>query len=151
MDGRRWFFSMWSAAMLSGLVCSAANAEQRSPRTNYILHCAGCHGMDGAGSSKGGVPSLSMIKSFTSDMAGRVYILHVPGIAYTTLNSQEIADVVNFAVDKWGAKEIPFQPFSAEEVHRLRAVPVEDVVIYRRALTSRYLAEGKAVADYPWP
>lgn len=150
MDGRRWFF-IWHAAILSMLLCAPAEAEQRSPRSNYILHCAGCHGMDGAGSSKGGVPSLSMIKSFTSDMAGRVYILHVPGIAYTTLNAQEIAEVVNFAVEKWGAKEIPFQPFSAEEVHRLRAIPVEDIVIYRRALTARYVSEGKQVAEYPWP
>lgn len=150
MDGRRWFF-LWHAAILSMLLCAPANAEQRSPRTNYILHCAGCHGMDGSGSSKGGVPSLSMIKSFTSDVAGRVYLLHVPGITYTTLNPQEIADVVNFVVENWGAKEIPFQPFSAEEVHRLRAMPVDDIVIYRRALTTRYVSEGKQVAEYPWP
>ncbi|MGZ8251030.1 MAG: c-type cytochrome [Methylophilaceae bacterium] len=136
------------ASCLSG---ATAMAGSRSASSNYILRCAGCHGMDGSGSSIGGIPSLGLIKSFTSDAEGRMYVMHVPGVVNSSLSNQEIADVVNYAVEKWGAKDVPFQHFSLEEVTRLRASNIDDIVSYRRNLTARYLTEGKLVAEYPWP
>ena len=117
----------------------------------YILHCSGCHGTDGAGSHIGGIPSLSLVKSFTSDIDGRKYITQVPGIAYSGLTNQDIAAVVNYVAARWGDPGIPFQKFTSEEVNNLRATNIDDIVGFRRSLTKRYIAEGKLVANYPWP
>ncbi len=145
---------LWITYMLFWLAASASTfsyAENRSANNNYILRCAGCHGMDGAGSRTGGIPSLSLIKSFTSDPEGRKYVMHVPGVVNSSLSNQEIAAVVNYAVERWGQPDVPFQRFTLEEVNQLRASNIDDIVSYRRNLTARYLAEGKLVADYPWP
>jgi len=133
------------------LITASANAANRSPQVNYILRCAGCHGLDGAGSTLGGVPPLGLIKTFTSDLDGRTYIMHVPGVVNSGLSNQEIADVINYVAQRWGTPDIPFASFSLEEVNRLRSIDIPDVVGYRRNLTNRYLSEGKIVADYPWP
>lgn len=147
----RWLVLRVVLMLASNLSGADALAENRSASSNYILRCAGCHGMDGAGSNIGGIPSLSLIKSFTSDAQGRMYVMHVPGVVNSSLSDQEIADVVNYAVEKWGAKDVSFQRFNLEEVTRLRANNIDDIVSYRRNLTARYLKEGKLVADYPWP
>jgi len=130
---------------------ASACAANRSPQVNYILRCAGCHGLDGTGSATGGIPPLGLIKAFTSDLDGRTYLMHVPGVVNSGLSNQEIADVINYVAQRWGTPEIPFTSFSLEEVNHLRSIEIPDVVGYRRSLTNRYVSEGKIVADYPWP
>jgi len=137
--------------LATSLVTASAFAANRSPQVNYILRCAGCHGLDGTGSAIGGVPPLGLIKTFTSDLDGRAYIMHVPGVVNSGLSNQEIADVINYVAQRWGTPEIPFTSFSLEEVNGLRSIEIPDIVSYRRNLTNRYLSEGKTVADYPWP
>jgi cytochrome c553 len=119
--------------------------------TNYILRCAGCHAMDGTGSKNGGIPPLQLIKTFTSDAKGRAYLMHVPGVVSTGLNSKEIAEVINYVADRWGDKSISYTPFTEQEVAELRSEKIPDIVSYRREITEKYKAEGKTVADYPWP
>ena len=77
--------------------------------------------------------------------------MQVPGITYSGLSNKEIAAVVNYVAARWGQPEVPFEIFTVEEVDRLRAVNIDDIVSYRRTLTKRYVADGKLVADYPWP
>ncbi len=137
--------------IVNSLLGQLVFAQTLNARNNYILHCSGCHGGDGTGSRTGGVPSLSLVKSFTSDAQGRKYLMQVPGIAYSGLSHKEIAEVVNYVAARWGQPEIPFQLFTAEEVDYLRATNIDDIVSYRRTLAKRYAAEGKLVADYPWP
>jgi len=148
---QKWLMGLILVWVVNSLLAQLAFAQSLSASNNYILHCSGCHGSDGIGSRTGGIPSLTLVKSFTSDAEGRKYLMHVPGIAYSGLNNKEIAAVVNYVVARWGQLEVPFRTFTVEEVDRLRAANIDDIVSYRRTLTKRYTEEGKLVADYPWP
>lgn len=128
-----------------------AEPARYSATISYILKCAGCHAMDGTGSTSGGIPPLQLINAFTSDTKGRTYLMHVPGVVSSGLNSTEIAEVMNYIVELWGDKTADYTPFTKEEVNQLRAKDIADVVSYRREIAEQYKQEGKEVADYPWP
>lgn len=151
MIRQNWPIGLLSFWLLNSLFSHCVFAQTLNTSKNYILHCSGCHGIDGTGSRTGGIPSLSLVKTFTSDAEGRKYLMQVPGIAYSGLSNKEIASVVNYAVARWGQPNVPFQSFTVEEVDHLRTTDIEDIVSYRRKLAARYVAEGKLVADYPWP
>lgn len=131
-------------------VAMTAAASELSPRANYILRCAGCHGIEGAGTVKGGVPSFhGSVSDLANDDAGRTYVLNVPGVLGASLTDSEIAAVMTYVVDRWGGAPAP--PFTPEEVALRRAKPVADIVALRRALAARFAAEGRPLPEYPWP
>ncbi|PZQ49908.1 MAG: cytochrome C [Rhodovulum sulfidophilum] len=119
-------------------------------RANYILRCAGCHGMEGLGTEIGGVPAFpNSVEFLANDDAGRTYIMHVPGVVGASLDDAEIAEVMNYVVAHWS--ETPAPPFTEEEVRRRRAEHVPDVVARRAEIAARLASEGKVLAPYPWP
>lgn len=125
-----------------------------SPQANYVLRCLGCHRPDGAGSPVGGIPDFNnYVASFAETERGREYLMHVPGVVGASLSDNEIAEVMNYIMQRWGGTSLRanFQPFSAEEVARLRQTDVGDVVKYRRIVVAELQAMGLPVADYPWP
>ena len=128
----------------------ALAASEPSPRANYILRCAGCHGMEGLGTEVGGVPAFpGSVATLANDEEGRTYVVHVPGVVGSSLTEAEIAAVLNYVVERWGETSAP--AFTPEEVARRRAEPVPDVVAYRRTIALRLADEGKPLAPYPWP
>lgn len=142
---------MRAAALLVALALAAGPASaERRPQANYVLRCAGCHGMEGAGTVVGGVPSFhGSVATLANDETGRTYMLHVPGVQGASLSDAEIAAVLNYVVARWGGAPAP--AFTADEVAGRRARPVADVVVLRRALSARLAAQGKPLAEYPWP
>lgn len=135
------------ASALAGPLAAGAGP---SPRVNYVLRCAGCHGMEGLGTETGGVPGFpGSVATLVNDDEGRTYVVHVPGVVGSSLSDAEIAAVMNYVIERWG--DTPAPAFTAEEVARRRAVAVPDVVAFRRTLTARLAAEGKPLAPYPWP
>lgn len=117
--------------------------------TDYALHCSGCHGMSGLGAPQAGIPPFpDSIGKIASTDAGRTYIMHVPGVVANTLSDAEIAGVMNFVLERWGDGGTPF---TAEEVTRRRAIPIGNVVDFRRVVVEELAAAGIRVADYPWP
>jgi len=129
-------------------------APGRSPETNYLLRCSGCHGLDGTGTKAGGIPPFpGFIDVFFRDDESRLYLAHVPGLASANLTDAEIADVMNYVLERWGAATATHDvtPFSAEEITRLRATSVPDVVQLRRQITERLASSGVALPEYPWP
>jgi len=144
---------LFLAAALAAVAVPAV-AGERLPRTNYILRCSGCHGMDGAGSDIGGIPDFrGYVGGFARHDEGRTYVMHVPGVVNASLTDSEIAGVVNYVMTTYGADSLPaaFVPFTAEEVTRRRALTVMDVVGLRRGVAARLYAEGVPTAGYPWP
>lgn len=134
-------------------VSARASMANMSPKALYLLRCSGCHRPDGEGAVAAGVPPFpGFIAPMTSDPMGRTYVTHVPGITGSGLNDAQIASVLNYVLDTWsGDSASRTQKFTAEEVAQRRAVPVSDVVSYRRALVARLTRRGLPVGDYPWP
>ncbi|MCW5718485.1 MAG: hypothetical protein KIS68_11720 [Bauldia sp.] len=131
----------------------AADVE-RDPHTNFILRCSGCHGVTGVGAPLAGIPTFpDVVGVFAGDDDGRTYLFHVPGIVSASLSNREIAGVMNYVMEAWAGRSLPadFVPFTEEEVTMRRAIPVEDVVAFRRAIVERLAAQGLVAADYPWP
>lgn len=131
-----------------------ARSGEYTPRTNYILRCTGCHGMDGAGSPIGGIPDFrNLIGAFAGDDDGRTYVLHVPGVAGSGLSARETAAVLNFVMANWAGTSLPpgAPQFTEAEVVERRQRPVVDVVQFRRTIVARLTGRGIETAGYPWP
>lgn len=134
------------------LAAPAFSAAHYSAPVNYQLRCAGCHGQDGMGVPEGGIPPFpGFVEGFFSTEASRLYLMHVPGVNTASLSDKEIAEVMNYVVNRWGEADGTRREFTEQEVTALRAIPVEDVVALRRQVTQELTAAGKAVPEYPWP
>lgn len=141
-----------AAALLAAPVSAEGSSGARSAHVNYVLRCAGCHGMTGEGTEMGGVPTfLDSISALAADDGGRSYIAHVPGINSADLSPAEIAAVLNYVVAEWGDPATDVPVFTEDEIARRHAEPMRDIVAARREVADRLAAEGKTTAPYPWP
>ena len=134
----------WLAAALLALSCGAASATDFG-RQSYLLHCAGCHLPDGSGSKVNDVPSLQDIPGhFASIPEGRAFLTQVPGIAYSPLNNEEAAEVLNWVLQNFSKNTLgpAFQAFTTEEVARLRAVRPAEIFKVRNAVLAVLAAKG---------
>lgn len=128
---------------------SAGSAEGLSARANYTLHCSGCHRQDGEGAIEGGIPAFQdSVGHIAGTEMGRTYILHVPGVISTNMSDADVAGVLNYILDKWGEGGTDF---TAQEVTQRRALPVADVVAFRRLVVDDLNRTGVQIAEYPWP
>ena len=112
---------------------SEANAE--SAHFNYILHCQGCHLVDGR-ETVGKIPALVRAGRFLSVEGGRAFLVQVPGVALSTIGDNELAELVNWLLSEFSAEDLPsdFEPYTAEEVGRYRRDPLVDVELVREHL-----------------
>ena len=135
------------------LLCGAAAAEAGAvgvtPHTSYALHCSGCHTLSGEGAPDAGIPTfIDSVGTIARADLGRTYMMHVPGVISAGLSAEGIAQVMNYILDAWGDGA---PHFTVAEVTERRAVPVRDVVAFRRQVATGLEREGLAIADYPWP
>ncbi|WP_108257937.1 c-type cytochrome [Mangrovicoccus ximenensis] len=136
--------------LILALPAAPVLAADSKARSDYILRCAGCHGMTGEGTVEGGVPAFPDSVSAIANLdAGRTYMMHVPGVTGASLDNAQIAQVMNYVLEEWG--DGSSTPFTEAEVIRRRAVPVADVVDERRSVADTLAAEGIYIAEYPWP
>ncbi len=121
-----------------------AVATTTQARSHYVLHCAGCHGFDGAGSRAGQVPDMRRMGDFLRLPGGREFIVQVPGVLGSGLDDAQVADVTNWLFETLAAASRPagFQPYDAAEVARARARPPVDVAAQRRQLVETGRALG---------
>jgi len=141
-------------ALLLAMMAPAGPAWAQSAHIDYMLKCSGCHGADGSGTPDRGIPDFrGYVDGFGRTEAGRIYVMHVPGVVNSSLPNARIAAVINYVMASFGAPgtRAGVPPFTAEEVDRLRAVPVPDVVAYRREVAAELAKAGIPVAGYPWP
>ncbi|MCC6983819.1 MAG: hypothetical protein IT535_11155 [Bauldia sp.] len=138
----------------AGIAATIALAAEREPHVNYILRCAGCHGVEAAGAPNAGIPSFpGLVGVFAGDEDGRTYLFHVPGVVGSSLSNAEIAAVMNYVMARWAGDSLPadFVPFTEDEVAARRAIPVASVVDFRRDIVRRLAESGIVAAEYPWP
>lgn len=137
---------------VGALVASPALAD---PPTDYMLHCRGCHGPDGAG-APGAAPSFpGQVAKFLWVPGGREYLIRVPGTAQSELDDARTAALLNWILHQFGANELPsdFVPYSEEEVTLHRRPPLTDVVAVRggliRAIREREAARTTGTTAAP--
>ena len=134
-------------------VASRAGAESvaitTSARSAYVVHCAGCHGIDGAGSTQGYVPDLRKVGRFLSVPGGREFVIKVPGVMGSGLGDAQVAEVTNWVLGGIAAASVPpgFDPYTGSEVARARSTPVVDVVALRRQLVAGARERGIALPE----
>ena len=105
------------------------------PSNDYILHCRGCHGPEGAG-VPGNVPSLrGQMGRFLRVEGGREFLVQVPGAAQSELNNARLAALLNWMLIQFSPDETAagFQHSTEDEIARLRH-PLADVESVRRRL-----------------
>jgi hypothetical protein len=93
---------------------------------HWVLNCQGCHRPDGTG-SEGTAPRIAgTVARFLHASGGREYLGRVPGVATSPLADRDLAEVLNWMLWRFDAAHIPtaFQPYTAEEVGRLRREPL---------------------------
>lgn len=129
------------AAALASLTVGLAGAEtpdpsapvsETPPSEHYILHCSGCHRLDGRG-VPGTTPSLRDLAGLLAVPNGRAYLSRVPGVAQAPLGNAELARLLNWVLAEWSGA-VPQPPYSATEVGALRRQPLRDPKTARAAL-----------------
>jgi hypothetical protein len=144
------------AAMTLGLLCTAAlraetpTAAFSAPQRDYILACAGCHGLHGV-SNPSLVPSLQGLAGYFLDLPkGRAYLSRLPNVAFSTLSDEQLAAVLNYMVFDIGAGSAPSgaRPYLAAEVGQWRKLPLTEVTLsaYRRQLVEILIRRYRAPA-----
>jgi mono/diheme cytochrome c family protein len=132
-----------------------ANAPSVSPthsaRALYVLHCAGCHGLDGSGSASARVPDMRQLGQFLRVPGGREFLIQVPGVMGSGLNDEQVAQVTNWVLSSIAnASMVPHhQAFNAAEVSQARRNPLVNVAATRAVLVQRAQALGLQLAQTP--
>ncbi len=116
--------------LIAAALCTTS-LTQATEHDDYILHCAGCHKPDASGSEA--VPALDEIGIIFARPGGREYLAGVPGVAQAPLSDQRLAELLNWLLPEHGETRAE-PPFSADEVHRLRAKPLRDPVTARQGI-----------------
>jgi hypothetical protein len=117
------------------LVCAAGTVDA-SARTDYLLHCAGCHMPEGNGLPPE-VPTLvgSLGRIAASD-EGRDYIARVPGASQAPISDAQLAAVLNWVLLEFNSETLPesFRPLTVREVGKSRNKVLSDPLKMRRTL-----------------
>jgi hypothetical protein len=129
--------------VLAALIAAAApTAHAHDPKTDYTLHCQGCHVADGSG-LEGKVPSMRPTLVPLSLFAdGRRFLVQVPGVAQSSLSDAETAALLNWMIHTLGEQAPPagWRAFTADEVARYRATRLTEVRATRAAVLARMQA-----------
>ncbi|MBL0393888.1 cytochrome c [Ramlibacter monticola] len=130
-----------AALLLSGALLAAGGAaaagDEARARLQYLQHCSGCHLVDGSGSPTKGIPSMrGMLGRFLQVPGGREFIVQVPGVMNSALRDADVANLMNWLVPAVSAATLPagFQPYTAQEIARLRSSRPADIMAFRARL-----------------
>jgi hypothetical protein len=102
--------------------CMISFAVNSSPKTDYMIHCMGCHAMNGQGMPPE-VPAFdSTLGDIVGKTGGRAYLIQVPGASQSHLNDERLADVLTWLLREFVGDELPpdFQDISTLEVSKFR-------------------------------
>jgi hypothetical protein len=134
------------ALVLSVVFCSGASASEinrERAHYNYQMFCQGCHAPGGA-SVDASVPRLKdYVGTFLRSPEGRGFLARVPGSATSSLDNEELAEVLNWIVLEFSGDSLntSFEHYTAIEVGSLRRAMLNEVVKYR----AKVLADIAAV------
>ncbi|RZS53314.1 c-type cytochrome [Sphaerotilus mobilis] len=122
-----------------------ATAPVQGARNLFVVHCAGCHGFDGAGHPDQGVPDMrGPLGHFLHLPEGRGFLVQVPGANNAGLNDAQIAAVTTWLLSQFSPATAPpgWRPYTAEEVAQWRSQRPADVAARRAEIVARLKAQG---------
>ena len=124
-----------------------ALAVTSSARGHYVLHCAGCHRVDGSGTPARYVPDLRHLGQFLQLDGGRAFVIGVPGVMGSGLSDAQVAEVANWLLATMARDSVPegHQPYTAAEVAAARQRPMADVAAVRQRLMEQARARGMRI------
>jgi hypothetical protein len=118
------------------LLLTATGSVYTSARTDYLLHCAGCHLPQGKGVPPE-VPTLvGSLGRIAASEEGRDYIARVPGASQAPISDAQLAAVLNWVLLEFNSETLPesFRPLTAREVGKSRSRVLSDPLKMRRTL-----------------
>jgi hypothetical protein len=122
------------------LLLALAMPVQADTRTDYLLHCGGCHLSDGSGAPDD-VPSLrDDLGRIVTVAEGRGYLVRVPGSSQALLDNAELAAVINWVLTEFNSATLSdaFEPLTVEEVEDARGDVLTDPLKFRAELWRHY-------------
>jgi cytochrome c553 len=125
-----------AAMMLTAALLLQAPVAGADPRSDYLMHCAGCHLADGSGLPPE-VPSLAgPLGRIVASSAGRDYLARVPGAAQAPLSDEALAAVLNWLLLEFNRATLPadFEALRPAEVARSRSRVLADPLKLRNEL-----------------
>lgn len=124
------------SAPLAIALLALASTAQAEPRSQYLLHCAGCHLADASGIPALVPPLAGTLGRIAGSRAGRDYLARVPGSAQAPLTDEQLAAVLNWLLFEFNRDSLPpdFRPLRAAEVGKARAQVLADPLRFRREL-----------------
>ena len=139
-----------ACALVIAVESKAAADDSRSfppPQRDYVLACAGCHGLNGLSNSRL-IPRLKdRIGYFLNFPEGRAYLARLPNVAFSTMSDQQLAAVLNYAVLEIGGDSTPagIKPYEAAEVRKWRKQPLtENLSVYRQGIVETLIRRYRA-------
>ena len=136
-------------AVAALLAAAMAAAHEPDPKLDYLMHCMGCHGLDGDG-VRGKIPSLrESMPAFVRSRAGRDFLLSVPGASNSSLTDAELAGVMNWLINRFApdSPAMAGRPFTTEEVTAVRRPPQSKVRENRARLLQSLAGSGPLPAE----
>ena len=94
-------------------------------RQDWMLHCQGCHGGDGALSTPGMAALRGQVARYLRMPGGRTRLVQVPGVANAWLSDARVAGTLNWMLETFDGEHLPddFEAFTGDEVGALRRRP----------------------------
>lgn len=117
----------------------------------YVLHCSGCHGLQGSAASIGRIPALSgTVGHFMRLPQSRNLAVQAPGIMNSGLDDTDVAALMNWLVPALAGDSLaePFKPFTADEIARSRASRPADFFAARRKVAADLKEIGVELPRY---
>ena len=124
------------ALLFLGVLAFNVDAQDKRAHTNYMLHCQGCHLPQGEG-ALGAVPRLqNFVGYFLHSREGRKFIAQVPGVTMSSLDDEELTELLNWLVRAYSEEQLPsqFVPYTSEEIAELRKTPNLDPLGKRNSI-----------------
>jgi mono/diheme cytochrome c family protein len=122
------------------ILLALASSAQADTKTDYLLHCGGCHLQDGSGAPDE-VPSLrDSLGWIVSVPQGREYLARVPGASQSLLNDAKLAAVINWVLTEFNSATLAddFRPLTAAEVGDARSDVLMNPLKFRAELWRKY-------------
>ena len=114
------------------IACSTAPA---SPKSDYMIHCMGCHLSDGSGMPPD-VPHFNeQLLTMAATEKGRAYLVQVPGASQSPLSDKELAALINWLLNEYTSGG--FSRFTTEEVNEHRKITLLNPATIRAEIVGR--------------